>query len=79
MAQAQQTSLSIAFDRPATGAGAQSRVAIGTAVVGGMITATVLAIFYVPLFFITIARLFGSDKEGNGTAMPPAPQAGVPA
>jgi len=63
----------------ATGAGAQSRVAIGTAVVGGMVTATVLAIFYVPLFFITIARLFGSDKEGNGTAMPPAPQAGVPA
>lgn len=46
----------------ATGAGAQSRIAIGTAVVGGMITATILAIFFVPLFFLTIARLFGSDK-----------------
>jgi multidrug efflux pump len=62
----------------ATGAGAQSRVAIGTAVVGGMTTATLLAIFYVPLFFLTIARLFGSDKPH---AAPPAttPDAGVPA
>ncbi|GLS98745.1 multidrug efflux RND transporter permease subunit [Sphingobium jiangsuense] len=46
----------------ATGAGAQSRVAIGTAVVGGMIAATVLAIFYVPLFFLTIHRLFSREK-----------------
>ncbi|MDO7835479.1 efflux RND transporter permease subunit [Sphingobium sp. HBC34] len=62
----------------ATGAGAQSRVAIGTAVVGGMTTATVLAIFYVPLFFLTISRLFGSDRP---KATPPAPatDAGVPA
>jgi multidrug efflux pump len=41
-----------------TGAGAQSRVAIGTAVIGGMLTATVLAIFYVPLFFVLVRRLF---------------------
>jgi multidrug efflux pump len=41
-----------------TGAGAQSRIAIGTAVVGGMLTATVLAIFYVPLFFILVRKLF---------------------
>jgi multidrug efflux pump len=39
-----------------TGAGAQSRVAIGTAVVGGMLTATILAIFYVPLFFVLVRR-----------------------
>ena len=32
----------------ATGAGANSRIAIGTAVIGGMLTATVLAIFFVP-------------------------------
>ncbi|MEO7467286.1 MAG: efflux RND transporter permease subunit, partial [Sphingobium limneticum] len=62
----------------ATGAGAQSRVAIGTAVIGGMTTATVLAIFYVPLFFLTIARLFGSDKT-KSTPPAPAPDAGVPA
>jgi multidrug efflux pump len=39
-----------------TGAGAQSRIAIGTAVVGGMITGTVLAIFFVPLFFVLVRR-----------------------
>ncbi len=38
----------------ATGAGANSRVEIGTAVVGGMLTATVLAVFYIPLFFVLI-------------------------
>jgi multidrug efflux pump len=42
----------------ATGVGAESRVEIGTAVLGGMITATVLAIFYVPLFFVVVAGLF---------------------
>ncbi|CUS45201.1 RND efflux system, inner membrane transporter CmeB [hydrothermal vent metagenome] len=35
-----------------TGAGANSRVAIGTAVIGGMLTATILAVFYIPLFFV---------------------------
>ncbi|RSY80296.1 hydrophobe/amphiphile efflux-1 family RND transporter [Sphingomonas koreensis] len=44
----------------ATGAGANSRIAIGTAVIGGMLTATVLAIFYVPMFFVVIAKLFHS-------------------
>ena len=54
----------------ATGAGAQSRVAIGTAVIGGMTTATLLAIFLVPLFFVSILRLFGKDKPaGPGAAM----------
>jgi multidrug efflux pump len=37
-----------------TGAGANSRIAIGTAVVGGMLTATLLAIFYIPLFFVLV-------------------------
>ncbi|HXA40191.1 MAG TPA: efflux RND transporter permease subunit [Phenylobacterium sp.] len=41
-----------------TGAGAQSRIAIGTAVIGGMLTATVLAIFYVPMFFVLVRRIF---------------------
>jgi len=39
-----------------TGAGANSRVAIGTAVIGGMLTATILAIFYIPLFFVIVRR-----------------------
>lgn len=39
-----------------TGAGANGRVAIGTAVAGGMVTATVLAIFFIPLFFVLVRR-----------------------
>jgi multidrug efflux pump len=39
-----------------TGAGANSRIAIGTAVVGGMITATLLAVFYIPFFFVLVRR-----------------------
>ncbi|MDF0546313.1 efflux RND transporter permease subunit [Sphingobium sp. H39-3-25] len=49
----------------ASGAGAQSRIAIGTAVVGGMLTATVLAIFYVPLFFVTVIGLFEKGKKAK--------------
>ncbi|QXQ05693.1 efflux RND transporter permease subunit [Sphingosinicellaceae bacterium] len=52
----------------ATGAGAQSRIAIGTAVVGGMLTATAIAIFYVPLFFVLVGRLFGMDKAAPAPA-----------
>ncbi|MEI7635272.1 MAG: multidrug efflux RND transporter permease subunit [bacterium] len=39
------------------GAGAASRHSIGTGVLGGMIAATVLAVFFVPLFFVIIERL----------------------
>jgi multidrug efflux pump len=41
-----------------TGAGARSRIEIGTAVLGGMLTATLLAIFYVPMFFVLLRRIF---------------------
>jgi multidrug efflux pump len=41
-----------------SGAGAGSQHAIGTGVIGGMITATVLAIFWVPLFFVAVTSLF---------------------
>ena len=54
----------------ATGAGANSRVASGTAVMGGMIAATVLAIFYVPLFFVLVRRLF-RRRRGGGHAPEP--------
>ncbi|WP_282949365.1 MULTISPECIES: efflux RND transporter permease subunit [unclassified Sphingopyxis] len=40
----------------ATGGGANSRVAIGTAVIGGMLTAALLAIFFIPLFFVLVRR-----------------------
>jgi len=41
----------------ATGAGAASRRALGTAVFGGMIAATVLAVFFVPVFYVLMQRL----------------------
>jgi len=41
-----------------TGAGAESRRAIGTGVIGGMVAATVLAIFLVPVFFMLVRRIF---------------------
>jgi multidrug efflux pump len=41
-----------------SGAGANSRISIGTGIVGGTLTATVLAIFFVPLFFVLVRRLF---------------------
>lgn len=40
----------------ATGAGANSRVAIGTSVIGGMLAAAFLAIFFIPLFFVLVRR-----------------------
>jgi multidrug efflux pump len=39
-----------------TGPGANSRIAIGTSVIGGMLTASLLAIFYIPLFFVLVRR-----------------------
>ncbi len=41
-----------------TGAGANSRHAIGTGVMGGMFTATALAVFLVPVFFVVVRRIF---------------------
>ncbi|WP_460367766.1 efflux RND transporter permease subunit EmhB [Pseudomonas sp. Tul1A2] len=40
-----------------TGAGSGSQHAIGTGVIGGMLTATILAIFWVPLFFVTVSSI----------------------
>ncbi|MDD9224731.1 efflux RND transporter permease subunit [Aeromonas hydrophila] len=48
-----------------TGAGASSRNAIGTGVMGGMISATVLAIFFVPLFFVLVMRYFTERKHAG--------------
>ncbi len=48
----------------ATGAGSASQRAIGTGVMGGMITATVLAVFLVPVFFVVIRKIFkGSERQ----------------
>lgn len=47
----------------ATGAGANSRIAIGTGIIGGTLTATLLAIFFVPLFFVLVKRLFAGKRS----------------
>ncbi len=48
----------------ASGAGSASQRAIGTGVMGGMITATALAVFFVPLFFVVVRRIFrGSERQ----------------
>jgi len=48
----------------ASSASANSQRAIGTGVVGGMISATVLAVFFVPAFFVFIRRIFkGSERQ----------------
>jgi multidrug efflux pump len=53
-----------------TGAGAQSRIAIGTAVIGGMLTATAIAIFFVPMFFVMVRRLFKSRHAPRSETHP---------
>jgi HAE1 family hydrophobic/amphiphilic exporter-1 len=55
----------------ATGAGAASRQSLGTAVCGGMITSTVLAVFFVPAFYVAVQ---GFIELING---PPAPPPGA--
>ena len=52
-----------------SGAGSASQRAIGTGVLGGMITATVLAVFFVPVFFVVVSTLFKGRKRPAG---PPA-------
>ncbi|MEJ5155987.1 efflux RND transporter permease subunit [Gluconobacter wancherniae] len=63
----------------ATGAGSAARVAIGTCVVGGMLSATLLAVYFVPVFFVVVLRLFrvsrikdrgNADQAGHNTHQP---------
>ncbi len=66
----------------ASGAGSASQRAIGTSVMAGMITATALSVFFVPIFFVVVRRFFkGSERQrkmyaheldanGNGVAAP---------
>ena len=46
-----------------SGAGSVSQNAVGTGVIGGMLTATFLAIFYVPLFFLFVTKVFTKHKN----------------
>ncbi|MDX9979130.1 MAG: efflux RND transporter permease subunit [Lentisphaeria bacterium] len=61
-----------------TGAGAGAMNAIGTVVLGGMISGTILVVLFAPLFYVIIEKLFGK-KHGPGasaeTAAPPLREA----
>ena len=52
----------------ATGAGANSRIAIGTGIIGGTVTATLLAIFFVPQFFVLVKKVFTGHKDAQESA-----------
>ena len=56
-----------------TGAGAGAQNAIGTSVLGGMVTGTFLAVFFIPLFYFLIYRLMGRKRIGQTEATVSAP------
>ncbi|QCI63594.1 multidrug efflux RND transporter permease subunit [Phreatobacter stygius] len=63
----------------ATGAASKSQQAIGTGVLGGMVSATVLAVFFVPVFFVVVMRQFQckrfakeTSREDEALSLPPA-------
>ena len=57
----------------ASGAGAASRIAVGTGVIGGMVAATLLGIFFIPVFYLSVRRWLGREDvppkapPGSGT------------
>ncbi|TPE58595.1 multidrug efflux RND transporter permease subunit [Sandaracinobacter neustonicus] len=53
----------------ASGAGAASRIAVGTGVIGGMLGATLLGVFFIPVFYLSVRRWLG--KEGVPPKAPP--------
>jgi multidrug efflux pump len=56
----------------ASGASAGSQNAIGTGVLGGMLSATILAVLFVPVFFVFVMRLFARRKKPKETEAPQA-------
>ncbi len=52
----------------ASGAGSGAQIAIGTGVLGGMIVGTLLGIFFIPLFYLVVVRLFDRDRNRQATA-----------
>jgi hydrophobe/amphiphile efflux-1 (HAE1) family protein len=64
----------------ATGAGAGAMKAIGTAVTGGMMSATFIDLFYIPLLFVVVSRLFKRKQpeptSGSGQDFTPSSEGG---
>lgn len=51
----------------ANGAGSGAQRAIGTGVIGGMLFGTFLGLFFIPLFFVVVRRLFGARARTSGS------------
>ncbi|NUU36861.1 efflux RND transporter permease subunit [Pseudomonas sp. C2B4] len=60
----------------AVGASENSRHSIGTGVIGGMLAATVIAVFFIPLFYYLVERMFAKKDDAKQTV--PAPQPQIP-
>ncbi|MDO8596518.1 MAG: efflux RND transporter permease subunit, partial [Sulfuricaulis sp.] len=58
-----------------TGAGSGAQNAIGTGVIGGMFTATFLAVVYIPLFFVVVRRIFKGKQPDQMPEIHPDPTA----
>ena len=56
----------------ASGAGAASRVSMGITVLCGMLSATMLAVFLVPVLYVAVDKLFGARRKRAAPATPPA-------
>ncbi|KQP15247.1 efflux RND transporter permease subunit [Pseudorhodoferax sp. Leaf265] len=61
----------------ASGAGSASQRAIGTGVIGGMVTGTLLAVFFVPVFFVVVRSIFKGSKRQNEIYAAHAREAGM--
>jgi HAE1 family hydrophobic/amphiphilic exporter-1 len=59
-----------------TGAGAGAQNAIGTGVLGGMITATVLVLLFAPFFYVLIEKTFGKRRRDKAAKTEDANQSG---
>ena len=60
-----------------TGAGGASQRAIGTGVIGGMVVGTILAVFFVPIFFVVVRKIFKSSKREQERFAEHAAQSGI--
>ncbi|MBK6568820.1 efflux RND transporter permease subunit [Candidatus Aalborgicola defluviihabitans] len=61
----------------ASGAGSASQRAIGTGVIGGSLLGTVLAVFFVPIFFVVVRGLFKGSERQHQFEMEHAHQVGI--
>jgi len=61
----------------ASGAGSASQRAIGTGVLGGMLTGTALAVFFVPIFFVVVRTIFKGSKRQQDMNKRHAQEAGI--